>query len=102
MNRIKPPTDSADEPYFQLMREVIHHVADEEAALLPAAERALSSELRTLGASMTRRRVQLLAQRPVEIAVNTAGTFPLVTLGVGALLLTMGSRCLGSSSRSRR
>jgi hemerythrin-like domain-containing protein len=101
--RAMQPDDSAyDSSFFQLMREVIHHVADEEAALLPAAERALSSELRTLGASMTRRRMQLLAQRPVEIAVNTAGTFPLVTLGVGALLLMMGSRCLGSSSRSRR
>ncbi|RKR31551.1 hemerythrin domain-containing protein [Paraburkholderia sp. BL17N1] len=97
------PDDSAyDNSFFQLMREVIHHVADEEAVLLPAAERALKSELRTLGAGMTRRRMRLLAQRPGEIAINTAGTFPLATLGMGALLILMGSRCLRSSARSVR
>ncbi|WP_106314615.1 MULTISPECIES: hemerythrin domain-containing protein [unclassified Paraburkholderia] len=102
LREMKPDDSAYDSSFFQLMREVIHHVADEEAVLLPAAERALKSELRTLGASMTRRRMQLLAQRPGEIAINTAGTFPLATLGMGALLILMGSRCLRSSARSVR
>jgi hypothetical protein len=34
-----------DEQFLQLIREVMHHVADEETVLLPAAERALKHEL---------------------------------------------------------
>ncbi|CAB3799597.1 hypothetical protein LMG28138_04684 [Pararobbsia alpina] len=74
-----PENAAYDELFLQLMREVMHHVADEETVLLPAAERALEHELRPLGAKMTRRRLQLLGQRPREIALNTAGTLPLAT-----------------------
>lgn len=52
-----------DELLAELMREVLHHVADEESTLLPAAERLMPERLRELGARMTERRVQLLAVR---------------------------------------
>lgn len=45
------------------MNNVMHHVADEEALLLPTAERVLADRLGELGAEMTKRRVQLVAAR---------------------------------------
>jgi anaerobic glycerol-3-phosphate dehydrogenase len=46
-----------DQLLQQLMRDVIHHVADEETVLLPQAERLLSKDrLSELGADMTKRR----------------------------------------------
>ena len=96
------PENAAYDGLFQtLMREVMHHVADEEAVLLPAAERALKNELRSLGAAMTHRRLQLLGERPREIAVNTAGTFPVATLLVGSALLVGMTRCLQKTRRGR-
>jgi len=80
-----PENAAYDALFMQLIRETLHHVADEETTLLPIAERSLKHELRTLGAQMTQRRMQLLGERPVEIAVNTAGTFPVAT----ALLATV-------------
>jgi hypothetical protein len=98
--RAMGPENAAYDGFFhQLMREVIHHVADEETVSLPAAERALASELRTLGARMTRRRLQLLGERPREIAVNTGGTFPLATLLLASLTLFGIARCLPKSGR---
>lgn len=64
---------SADDPEFdatvmELMRDVLHHVADEETILLPEAERLLGNELETLGARMTRRRIELVAPRTGDLA----------------------------------
>ena len=50
-----------DATFMDLMREVIHHVADEETALLPHAEVLLPRQLRELGAQMKKRRAQLMA-----------------------------------------
>ena len=97
-----PENAAYDGLFQQLMREVMHHVADEETVLLPAAERALRNDLRSLGASMTRRRLQLLSERPGEIAVNTAGTFPVATLLIGSALLLGVTLCLPKSRRVRR
>lgn len=97
-----PENAAFDGLFHQLIREVIHHVADEETVLLPAAERALTSELRSLGAKMARRRLQLLGERPREIAVNTAGTFPLATLLIGTLAVLGITHCLPKSRRLRR
>ncbi|SAL83797.1 cation-binding protein [Caballeronia terrestris] len=82
--RAMGPEDAAyDARFMQLMRGVIHHVADEETTLLPTAERALASQLAQLGQRMTKRRLQLLAQkRPATIAANTVGTFPIASLAV--------------------
>jgi hypothetical protein len=79
----------------------MHHVADEETVLLPAAERALTSDLRSLGARMTRRRLQLLGERPLEIAVNTAGTFPVATFLIASLAVLGVTHCLPKSRRLR-
>src|SRR5688500_16558577 len=56
--RALQPGDAAfDQTMFELMRTVLHHVADEETQLLPKAERLLASQLSEMGARMTRRRM---------------------------------------------
>jgi len=74
--------------FMTLMRDVLHHAADEETQLLPEAERLLGDRLGELGAEMTRRRLQLAAPHASEIAVNTVRAFPAmsVLLGAGALV----------------
>ncbi|MEC5406084.1 hemerythrin domain-containing protein [Paraburkholderia sp. MPAMCS5] len=100
--RATGPEDAAyDALFHKLMREVMHHVADEESMLLPTAERTLKNELRSLGARMTRRRFQLLGERPGEIAVNTAGTFPIATFLLGALVVIGATHCLPKTRRMR-
>ena len=99
--RAMGPDDAAyDDLFHQLIREVTHHVADEETILLPDAERVLKEELHTLGAAMTRRRMQLLRERPMEIALNTAGTFPLATVLVGSALMLAIRHCLPRTRRA--
>jgi len=73
---------------MELMRDVLHHVADEESVLLPAAERMLADENSELGAKMTRRRLELSAPRAAEMAGNTLRALPASTMlmSVGALL----------------
>ncbi|HUP09318.1 MAG TPA: hemerythrin domain-containing protein [Caldimonas sp.] len=83
------PTDADyDRTVMELMRDVMHHVADEETVLLPAAERMLEGELEELGAQMTKRRLQLTAPRAGEIAGNTLRALPASTMlmSVGAVL----------------
>jgi hypothetical protein len=94
--RAMGPHDAAfDARFMKLMREVMHHVADEETVLLPTAERALAAELSVLGARMTRRRLQLVAQnRPAAIAANTVGTFPLASLAMMTLGVVAIAQCL--------
>jgi hypothetical protein len=84
-----------DATLFELMRNVMHHAADEEAHLLPAAERLLPDQLAALGAAMTRRRLQLLAPRSPELVASLARSLSLgsvvaagSTLLAGAYLLT--------------
>ncbi|MCC8392268.1 hemerythrin domain-containing protein [Paraburkholderia sp. MMS20-SJTR3] len=97
-----PENAAYDGLFHQLIREVVHHVADEETILLPDAERVLQSELQALGAQMTRRRLQLLGERPKEIALTTAGTFPIATLLIGSTLLLALRQCLPRSRRAAR
>lgn len=101
--RAMHPRDAAfDARFMKLMREVMHHVADEETMLLPAAERALAAELSALGARMTRRRLQLVAQkRPAAIAANTVGTFPFASLAMATLGAVAIARCLRPASVRR-
>ncbi|HWT72182.1 MAG TPA: hemerythrin domain-containing protein [Oxalicibacterium sp.] len=70
-------TDPKDEQHqklvMDLMRDVIHHVADEETVLLVEAEKMLSNErLCELGSEMTKRRMQLIAPKAGRIAADTA------------------------------
>lgn len=84
-----------DDTFFELMRHVLHHVADEETHLLPAAERLLPDQLGELGARMTKRRLELTAPRTPELASSLArsmSTGTIVAAGsavlAGAYLLT--------------
>jgi hemerythrin superfamily protein len=88
--RSMDPTDrDYDSTFMELMRDVMHHVADEETTLLPDAERLLGEDrLSELGAQMTKRRMQLSAPRAGEIAFNTLRGMPTSTMlmAAGALL----------------
>ena len=94
---------SADDKFMDLMRAVIHHVADEETRLLPAAERLLTDQLARLGVEMTRRRIELLRPHAGEIAATTVRSFP-AGAAAGAALITAGAVALGAMlfSRSKR
>jgi hemerythrin superfamily protein len=92
---------SCDETFAELMRCVIHHVADEETVLLPAAERLLKERLCELGAQMTKRRIQLTAPHAGEMAMNSARTMPAGTMLVAGGLLA-GAYLLGRGAMNRR
>ena len=87
--RNMPVSDPAfDDTFFELMRHVMHHVADEETLLLPAAERLLPDQLSELGAQMTKRRLELAAPRTPELASSMARSMSTGTLvGIGSAML---------------
>jgi hemerythrin superfamily protein len=93
IRRSDPSSARYDELFSELMRDVIHHVADEETVLLPDAERAMTKHrLNELGVQMTSRRMQLLAPKAGKAAVNTAigfssSTAAVVLSAVSALLV---------------
>jgi hemerythrin superfamily protein len=90
------PTDADyDRTFMELMRDVMHHVADEETVLLPAAERMLADEIEELGAQMTKRRLQLVAPRAAEIAGNTLRALPASTMLVSTMLVSVGAVLAG-------
>jgi hemerythrin superfamily protein len=86
--RSTPAGDVRHEQLLQeLMRDVIHHVADEETVLLPHAERLLGKErLSELGVAMTKRRLELVGPKAGKIAMETAigfsGSTTALVLGV--------------------
>jgi len=84
---------------MELMRDVMHHVADEETVLLPEAERRLAGQLDKLGARMTKRRLQLAAPHTGEIAFNTMRSFPAGSMMVAAGALLAGTYLVTRSSR---
>jgi hemerythrin superfamily protein len=88
LRKLEPGDAGYDESFYQLMNTVLHHVADEETLLLPAAERVLAGQLGELGAQMTKRRLQLAAPRTGEIAGSMARSMGAGTVvaGAGALL----------------
>jgi hypothetical protein len=87
--RNMPVGDPAfDDTFFELMRHVMHHVADEETQLLPAAERLIPDQLHELGARMTRRRLELTAPRTPELASSMARSMSTGTIvAAGSALL---------------
>jgi hemerythrin superfamily protein len=86
------PRDSRhDDLVFKLMRDVVHHVADEETVLLPEAEQTLSRDrLSELGVQMTKRRLELVGPKAGKIASNTAvgfsGSTAALVVGVASAL----------------
>jgi hemerythrin superfamily protein len=81
-----------DDHVMQLMRRVLHHVADEETTLLPIAETRLShARLCELGVEMTKRRMELVRPYLGEVAVNTArGYAKSPMLWAAGTVLTLG------------
>ncbi len=81
--------DDADyeRTFMELMREVIHHVAEEETVLLPIAEHRLADRLGELGARMTERRLELSAPKVPAMLWNTAQAMPMrgVWIAAGAV-----------------
>ncbi len=81
-----------DELLHALMRDVMHHVADEETVLLPQAERLMGVDrLNELGAQMTGRRLELLKPKAGKIAKNTAvgfsGSTTAIVVGLAGALV---------------
>ena len=89
-----------DDKFMDLMRIVIHHVADEETRLLPAAERLLEDRLNQLGGEMIKRRVELLRPHVGELAASTVRSFP--SAAAAGLLLTAGAVMVGAMLLTRR
>lgn len=76
----------------ELMRDIMHHVADEETVLLPEAERMLSKDrLNELGAQMTRRRLELLSPKAGKVARNTlvgfSGSTTAIVVGLASAMM---------------
>jgi hemerythrin superfamily protein len=84
-----------DTTFMELMRDVLHHVADEETTLLPAAERLLGERLGDLGAAMLRRRLQLMAPRTPQLAWNTVRSMPQSGFVIASALLSAGASMMG-------
>ena len=90
-----------DELMNQLMRAVMHHVADEETVLLPAAEKMLGEQrLCELGARMTERRLQLARPRMGQMAVDMARASPAKTALMVAGTIAAGALLLGGMRRA--
>lgn len=87
--RNMPVGDPAfDDTFFELMRHVMHHVADEETMLLPAAERLIPDQLSDLGAQMNKRRLELTGPRAPELASSLARSMSSGTIvGIGSAVL---------------
>lgn len=90
LRSMEPDDSRYDETYMELMRDVIHHVADEETVLLPEAERLLQDQLGHLGMRMTRRRLELVAPRTGDIVVNMARSMTGTTMALMAGLMVGG------------
>jgi hypothetical protein len=84
------PLDAGyDETVHELMRAVLHHVADEESVLLPRAEELMGARLGELGMQMTKRRMELLKPHLGEVAMTTAKSFPVATMAMATGTLAL-------------
>jgi len=102
LREMEPDDAGYDATVMELMRDVIHHVADEETILLPDAEHVLADRLEELGSAMAKRRLELVAPRTLELAWNQARALPAsnVLMGAGALALVV--MLLGGMRRKSR
>jgi hemerythrin superfamily protein len=97
LRQMEPEARDYDATVMALMRDVMHHVADEETLVLPEAERLMADELGELGMRMTKRRVQLIGPRSGEIALNmgraaSGNTVALSVVALTAVALLVGRR----------
>jgi len=84
-------TAEHDATVMELMREVMHHMADEETVLLPQAERVLDGRLGELGARMMKRRLRLMAPQAGAIARHRPYAMP-----KGGLVAAAGALAAGA------
>ncbi len=104
INRLRgmtPHDAQYDATFMELMRDVLHHVADEETIVLPMAEKLLGPHLGELGAEMTKRRLQLVAPRAGEIAGNMARGLPTTSMLMAAGAVLAGTYLFTRGSNSR-
>ena len=86
-----PAEPSYDQTFVELMRGVLHHVADEETLVLREIERRLPADaLNDLAARMARRRRQLTLSHAAELTRNAVRAMPARTMLVGAGALIAG------------
>lgn len=85
---MEPDDANFDVTFNELMRDVLHHVADEETVVLPSAELLLKDRLGELGAQMTQRRMQLSKPHIGQMIAGNARAMPAGTtmLMAGGLL----------------
>jgi hypothetical protein len=96
------PSDAAfDATVLELMRKVIHHVADEETTLLPDAERRMPGELAELGVRMAKRRLELKAPRAGEMVGGMARALSGKGMLIGAGAALLGGVLLAATRRKR-
>ncbi len=86
----------------ELMRDVMHHVADEETILLPEAERLMADRLGDLGAKMLKRKLELAAPRGGEIAGNMLKGMPKSTMMLAAGALMAGTYLMKRNGNQSR
>ncbi len=89
-----------DATFMALMRDVMHHVADEETSFLPEAERVLRGRLGELGAQMMQRRLALMAPRVPRMGYERLRGMPART-ALGLVAVAAGSLLLGRELRRR-
>ena len=100
LRQMEPTSPAFDDALMNLMRAVIHHVADEETRLLPEAEKLLgSTRVTNLGAQMTKRKLELMMPHAGEMALNAARAMPASTMLMGAGALLAGSYLLKHAFR---
>lgn len=91
LRNMDPADPAYDQTFMDLMRDVIHHVGDEETLQLPEAERIMPERLKELGAQMTKRRLELIVPRTGEVAMHS-----LRAVSTSAVVLTTGVLMAGS------
>lgn len=91
-----------DAAFNELMRSVLHHVADEETTLLPAAERLLPERLAELGARMARRRVELTVSHAGDITSSLLRSMPESGVVMASGAVAAGAYLFNRALRSAR
>ncbi len=95
LRRMQASDPEYDATFLTLMRDVMHHMADEETDFLPQAERVLRGRLGELGAQMMRRRLALMGPRMPDLAFNRVRAAP------GRSLLLVAGLALGAAVMGR-
>ncbi len=89
--RAAAPADATyDSAFRELLRAVLHHVADEETLVLPAAEERLEADLGRLGRQFAKRKLELLRPHAAEVARTTIFSFPLASAALAVGMLGLG------------